>query len=205
MRLHRSNTMGSGWARAIVVALALAGSAAAGQGEANAPPVKGKRWTWPKNARVVVNISPDFSVFGARQAIESAFKRWEAAGGERGNGSGVTFGFTYERSPVPGLATFVLTPGLVQTGGQARTRISSAESGVFAAWCVVDARVTDPTAMAHVAAHEIGHTFGLAESDSCEPGTSAMTRFSGDFNDVTSGRAGPSEADNAAVRANGGY
>jgi hypothetical protein len=192
-------------AAALLVTISTSPASTAGQGVADAPPAKGKRWTWPKNARVVVNISPEFSIFGARPAIESAFRRWEAEGRAGGNGSGVAFRFTYNQNPVPGLWTFVVSQGTVRTGGQARTTISSAESGVFAAWCVVDARVTDPTAVAHVMAHEIGHTFGLAECDSCEPGTSVMTRFSGDFNDVVSGRAGPSEADNAAVRANGAY
>jgi hypothetical protein len=189
----------------MVVAVALAGTAVVGHGAASAPPVKGKRWTWPRNATVFVNIDPEFSIFGARPAIESAFKRWEESGRTGGNGSGVTFRFTYNRNPVPGLSTFVVSQGTVRTGGQARTTISSAESGVFTAWCVVDARVTDPTALAHVMAHEIGHTFGLAECESCEPGSSVMTRFSGDFNDVVSGRGGPSDADNAAVRANGAY
>ena len=57
----------------------------------------------------------------------------------------------------------------------------SAPGGVFVAWTTIDPRVTDPAALSHVVAHEIGHTFGLAECDTCERGSSVMTRYDGDL------------------------
>ena len=180
-----------------LVALALPAAAAPG----SSPPAKGARWTWPKGARVVVRVSDDFSAVDAR-AIASAFANWEGAGAPGGNNSGVTFAVGGD---VPARYTFHVACGRVRTGGQARTMMLSAPCGVFVAWTVVDRRVTDPAALCHVMAHEIGHTFGLAECDACEPCSSVMTRYNGDYDDVVSGRNSPSEADNAAVRANGGY
>jgi hypothetical protein len=197
---HRSKRTASRLAVLIALAaLALPTAAAPG----SPPPTKGARWTWPKGALVVVRVSDDFSAFdGAGQAIASAFAKWERAGAPAGNNSGVTFAVGGD---VPARYTFHVAYGRVRTGGQARTMMLSAPGGVFVAWTVVDRRVTDPVALSHVMAHEIGHTFGLAECDACEPGSSVMTRFNGDYDDVVSGRNGPSEADNAAVRANGGY
>jgi hypothetical protein len=192
---------GSGWAAATAALVASVAIMAAGA----SPPVKGKRWTWPKGAEVVVVIHPDFSEPETRLAIASAFRRWEDAGEPARNASGVMFRIASDPPAAGTPFTFVLVPGTVRTGGQARTLITSSWTGVIAARCVVDSRVTDPTALAHVVAHEIGHTFGLAECDACEPGASVMTRFNGDFNDVVTGRGGPSQADDAAVRANGGY
>src|SRR4051812_20240597 len=77
--LHASNA---------ILALALA----CGATFASGPPTKGVRWTWPKNARVAVVVSDDFSsADGSREAVRDAFRRWQAAGGPRGSGSGVTF------------------------------------------------------------------------------------------------------------------
>lgn len=182
---------------------ALAAPAASAGGPA--PSGKGARWTWPKNARVVVRVSDDFSeIEGGRVAVESAFKKWEAAGADGGNGSHVTFALDGEAG---GGATLVVhvARGRVRAGGQGRTMMLSAPGGLFVAWTVIDRRVTDPVALSHVVAHEIGHTFGLADCDACRAGSSVMTRFCGDYNDVVSGRNAPSAVDNAAVRANGGY
>lgn len=171
-----------------------------------APPAKGVRWSWPRGTRVVVNVSPAFlPADGSRQAIEAAFRHWEDAGSAARNGSGVTFVFTYEAQPVPRAFLFQVRRGRITSGGQARTVMSSAPIGVLTAVCVVDDRVTDPVALVNVLAHEIGHTFGLAECDPCDMGSSVMTRFNGDFNDIKSGRNSPSECDDAAVRANAGY
>jgi hypothetical protein len=138
---------------------------------------------------------------GARQAVESAFRNWENDGGDDGNGSGVTFTFTYSATPVTGPGTFQVGYGEVRGASQAETLLQSKRSGLVSAWCTVDARVTEPGAIANALAHEIGHTFGLAECDDCTAGSSVMTRFNGNYNDTTSGRNGPSACDNAAVRA----
>jgi len=169
------------WIAAIVLASCCAPACLASQ------PVKGTRWTWPRGARVAVRISNDLDA-ASTAAVVSAFRRWERAGDERGNGSGVAFVLGDADTPF----VFHLGYGRVVDGGQAHTLMLSAPGGVFVAWTVVDRHVTDPVALSHVMAHEIGHTFGLAECDACEPGSSVMTRFNGDYDDVVSGRNAPS-------------
>lgn len=168
------------------------------------PPPKGARWAWPRGAEVTVNIAPEISpLTGARQAVESAFENWQRAGGPAGNARGVRFTFTYLENPPAGPGTFRVRLGRVKGGAQAKTLLFSETDGLVSAVCVIDARVTDPVAIANAAAHEIGHTFGLAECDDCAPGASVMTRYSGDYNDTVTGRNGPSACDNGAVRALG--
>jgi hypothetical protein len=53
-------------------------------------------------------------------------------------------------------------------------------------------------------AHEIGHTFGLADCDGCTAGSSVMTNADG-MDDTTSGLTGPSPCDAAAATAAGNY
>jgi hypothetical protein len=100
---------------------------------------------------------------------------------------------------VSGPGTFQVGYGTVRGSGQARTLLQSGADGLISAFCTIDRRVTDPVALANAAAHEIGHTFALAECDECEPGASVMTRYNGDYNDTASGRNGPSACDNEAV------
>ena len=167
------------------------------------PAAKGLRWCWPRDSVVKVNIAPEFSLGnGQRVAIEQAFRRWERAGRAEANGSGVHFEFKYATRAVPSLLLFQVQRGRIASGGQALTVLLSSSGGLLTAVCTIDERVTDPSALSNVMAHEIGHTFGLEECDACEPGASVMTRYGGDYNDTASGRNAPSEADNDAVRAN---
>jgi hypothetical protein len=59
-------------------------------------------------------------------------------------------------------------------------------------------------ALTEMMAHEIGHTFGLADCDACTPGSSVMTNAEG-MDDTTSGLTGPSPCDAAAATAAGNY
>jgi len=192
----------------IGVILAVGGTSAATKpADCVQPPVKGSRWTWAQGARVSVTIDPEFiDVPGGYQALVEALRRWESAGSSDGNRSGVTFDVLDFGVAPPVGPTLRISRGTLRTGGQARVSLWSASGSIVRASCVIDGRVTNPLALLQVAVHEIGHTFGLAECDECEHGSSVMTRSSGvDYNDTTSGAGWPSACDNAAVRENGGY
>jgi len=186
---------------AIVSVAAPASRAAGTTAKCSSPPTKDVRWAWPKGSRVRVNISPAISpLTGARQAVESAFRNWQKSSGAAGTGWEVTFEITFSEIPLTGPGTFQVDYGTVESVGQAETLLQGKRTGLVSARCVVDSRVTDPIAIANAMAHEIGHTFGLGECDECSAGSSVMTRFNGNYNDTTSGRNGPSNCDDAAVR-----
>jgi hypothetical protein len=199
---HRQRAAMAAVLACVMLALPSLGGAGLTRSGCAGPPGKGSRWAWPRDAEVTVNIAPDISpLTGARQAVEAAFANWQRAGGRSGHARGVRFVFTYSEDPPAGPGTFRVRMGRVKSGAQAKTLLVSEPEGLVSAVCVIDTRVTDPLALANAAAHEIGHTFGLAECDDCAPGASAMTRYSGDYNDTRTGRNGPSECDAGAVRA----
>lgn len=57
-----------------------------------------KKQTWPQGANVTVNIDPSYNTT-QRNAIVQTFQNWQSAGGSSGNGSGVSFTFTYNQNP----------------------------------------------------------------------------------------------------------
>jgi hypothetical protein len=123
-----------------------------------------------------------------------AFNNWQNSG----NNSGVTFSFTYNSTPITGANTYqvtsqTITDGQALTGGTANTQRSTAFTNI-------DPRVTNLTALTQVMAHEVGHTFGLADCTTCAAGTSVMTQPQCcNYNDTTAGRSRPSTCDNASV------
>ena len=160
------------------------------------PPPKGPQWSWSRGAVVTVFVSDDFSSFtGARQAIEGAFRLWTAE-----NPLGVKFDLIYREPALTAANTMTVRSVSLKGTGQAQTVLGSYAGALIFARCEIDKRVTDPTAIANAMAHEIGHTFGLAECDDCEDGSSVMTRYSGIYNDTTTGRNGPSACDVSAVQ-----
>jgi hypothetical protein len=54
--------------------------------------------TWPKGAKIIVNIDPSFSPEKIA-AIKNSYNNWQAAGSVAGNGSRVTFTFTTNATP----------------------------------------------------------------------------------------------------------
>src|SRR5215470_7863636 len=71
------------------------------------PPTQSSTTAWPKNASVTVNIDPTaYPTQGERQAVQTAFTNWQNSNGSTGNGSGVTFSFTFNQQPASGTNTY---------------------------------------------------------------------------------------------------
>lgn len=156
--------------------------------------------SWPQNATVQVNISQSFTT-AQRAAIQQAYINWQNS---PGNQSGVGFVFTATPNALPFNVDRISLGGAgqAQTGGQ-----TSATTGHrISASTDVDPLVTDPTAMTQVMAHEIGHTFGLADCTTCAAGSSVMTLPPlGDYNNTTAGRTAPSPCDVQTANQAGQY
>ncbi len=168
------------------------------------PPLRNPYSSWPKGPAVVVNIDPTFNQ-DQSNAIKAAFTNWQNSNGPSGNGSGVTFSFTFNPpANTPSANQFQViarNPGVDAVGGA--TSIYRSGNRTTKAAADIDPMYTNMTAMAQTMAHEIGHTFGLGECLSCPTGTTVM-QGADDLNDTTSGCVSPSSCDNDAV-AIGGY
>jgi hypothetical protein len=161
------------------------------------PPRQGANTAWPPSAQVTVNINPSYTQT-QRDALVAAFTNWQNSSG---NNSGVTFSFTYNSTSITGANTYQVSSQTI-SGGQAETggTANSANTQRSTAFTNIDPRVTNLTALTQVMAHEVGHTFGLADCTACAAGTSAMTLPPCcNYNDTTTGRTGPSTCDTASA------
>lgn len=186
-------------------------SAQTGCNSTNTPPQDPTGAAWAPGMAVTVNIDPSFDS-GQQAALETAFTNWQNS--STGSISGVTFTFTSSSTPVSGTGTYQVslqTPtdstAQAETGGGADVageRTSAFTNVNPAMMPLVLAPETIDLALTEMMAHEIGHTFDLADCASCTPGSSVMTNADG-MDDTTSGRTGPSSCDAAAATSAGGY
>ena len=203
MRIPRTlpRPLRAGWAlcACLLVIIAAQSQALARQSCDTCPPADTQQNSWRANTRVTVNINP-YMTQEQRNAVQAAFDNWQFS---PSNTTGVTFVYTYSSTPVGsgGVQVNLQTPSI--SGAQAETfRFPTSDgSSLDRAVMNIDPRVTNLTAMTQATAHEIGHTMGIDDCDTCCPGVSVMTGYSGDYNDTTSGREGPGSCD--AVTANG--
>lgn len=164
-----------------------------------------KSQSWVPGAHVNVNIDPSFSPTEIA-AIEQSFRNWQSAGALSGNGSGVTFTFTSNANP----PTMFPPPGTYNAqvnnanppapnSGKAGFQGSTISNGrVVAQEMWINTAVTDECATAQVAAHKIGHGFGLDHNASCGESTTLMNTSTDDHNGLT-GTYGPTTCDNTKV------
>lgn len=181
------------------------------QGGCTDPPTQGRQTAWQEGVQVTVNISPSFSQ-AEKQALQAAFTNWQSANGPTGNGSDVTFTFTFSQTPIAGSGFGANNTFQVNkqnpSSGQAETGGGTNGTNRTRAFTNVDTRVTNATALTQVMAHEIGHTFGLADCTNCAAGTSVMTLPPCppcNYNDTTAGRTSPSTCDNESAQQVGQY
>jgi hypothetical protein len=176
----------------------------------SSPLPKPKVETWPLGASVKVNIDPSFSS-GQANAIETAYRNWQAAGAADGNGSGVKFTFTHSETPLsmsPAPGTFhaqvwnrVYPDAPGKAGG---TAVSSNDTNAVSQEIWINPQTTDPCATAQTAAHEIGHGFGLGECPNCGQWSSVMVEGDNGYNS-SNGTYGPTICDNKIAQSVGGY
>jgi hypothetical protein len=155
---------------------------------------------WRQGAEVRANIDPSFSQ-EQRQAIQQTFQNWSGAAD-----SGVTFTFTFNSEPVSGENSYQVNKQTPSTGGQAETGGSATEADRLSAVTNINPGVTNTTALKHAISHETGHTFALGECTGCAASSSAMNPYpSGNLNDTTWGRDGPSPCDQTTAKNNKQY
>lgn len=172
------------------------------------PPIFSGFPTWNRNAQVRVIIDTDFSQ-PMRDAIRQGFRNWNYASGMYDNCSGVFFHEpTYEDIPdhymgnhVPYLTVMVKQRPEEGAYSDARTTAGS----VVRALITIGACVHLADSMTGIAAHEVGHTFGLDNCLSCTALSSLMARAYGgpppydNCNANNHGLQGPTACDNALI------
>jgi len=160
--------------------------------------------SWPRGVHVNVNIDPSFNA-GQRAAIVQSFQNWQAAGSLANNGSGVSFGFSYNATPpsmTPPPGTYnaqVWNQNPPRNPGLAGDNAVTQSNGrVIAQEIWANTQTTDPCALAQTIAHEEGHGFGLGEAPGCANNTSVMNASTNGYNGTT-GTYGPTTCDNSKV------
>lgn len=181
-------TTGRFHARLLLVAIIISLLAlATNTAEAQLPPCEDPPFyptfpTWYRNAQVSVIIDTDFSP-AMRDAIRQGFRNWNYSNDMYANCSSVySHEPTYENIPdaystdqVPSLTV------VVRQRPEAAANVSTKTSAgsVIKALITVGACVSISDSMTGITAHEIGHTFGLANCDTCTALSSIMARAYG--------------------------
>lgn len=160
-------------------------------------------WTWPANSHINIYLrEPDFSV-AYLAAVRLAVENWDAAAVD--NGSNVHFSFrglTRETTTAEGDLTIIR--GEVYEGKKKRLAELQAHSLksnqlIDYALVVVDARVKAPEVLTNIVVHELGHSLGLLDCNSCSRKGTAMSLLK--TASESNGIEGPTACDKIAVLA----
>lgn len=160
---------------------------------------------WYESASINVNISTAFTA-SERTAIQAAFNAFSAAnyntGGNTGNCSNVTWNIHFQASPAGGPGTYQVFKTIpTLPGAQAETGGGTDGQRRVSAFTRIHPGVTNSTALTQAMAHEIGHTFALADCNLCTAGASVMTLYpGGNLNDTSWGRTSPAGCDNDTIK-----
>lgn len=178
--------------------------------------------TWGHGANVTVVINPnDFPTAAEREAIQQAFTIWQSAN----TNAGVTFTFTMGSNPQGANNSYYVRRGPTTTGGGTNIAFTGSPSTegnrITSVMTVLDSTITRVATLTNIMLHEIGHTFGLDDCETCAPGSTIMSAYEGDcycpsfscdqnvpFNGIRWGcppLQAPRDCDEAAVRQYANY
>jgi hypothetical protein len=169
------------------------------------PPGQGASRVWKIGATVNVFIDPTFGTTG-QDIIATQMASWNTSTGfnitfavkttaqEMGNGAasgGNATWFIFKQVPPHfGAGAQGETSGFTFNGKRGDTTTS------------INPGVTSNAALAQVASHEVGHTFGLDDCTTCTQGSSAMTLPPNGSLNALGGHEGPTPCDVCAVGKN---
>jgi len=160
-------------------------------------------WTWPANSHINIYLrEPDFSS-DYLSAVKLAVENWDAAAVE--NGSNVRFSFrglTRETTTVDNDLTIIR--GDVYDKKIKHLAVLQAHSFksnrlIDYALVIVDSRVKNPEVLTNIVVHELGHSLGLLDCNSCSRKGTAMSLLK--TANESNGIEGPTACDKIAVLA----
>lgn len=166
---------------------------------ANVAPIPDRGWA--PGATVPVYIDP--SITGDRlKAVKEAINNWNF--NKTANGSYVTLSITDQR-PAKGTGYTILNQQHPTSTARATTDSFEDDNSGYTAYAItyLAPTVTTYDAVLETMSHEIGHPFGMAHCDTCEPNESVMAtkkRYTND-DDVIGRVTIPTGCDNAQLYA----
>lgn len=168
------------------------------------PPGQGASTVWKIGATVNVFIDPNFGT--GQDIIATQMGSWNTS-----TGFGITFAVkTTAQEMGPGAAgggnaTWFIwkqVPPHLGAGAQGETTGFSFNGKRGDTTTSINPGVTNATALAQVASHEVGHTFGLDDCTTCTQGSSAMTLPPNGSLNALGGHEGPTTCEVCAVGKN---
>jgi hypothetical protein len=158
---------------------------------------------WQQGSNLTINIDP--AIGDNSVAVERALDAW-FKNNSINAALTVTYTHTDHAQTGPGTLNIYYVPlnndpatGQIARGVTSNKTFNADGSALTSATIAVNNRVTDPAAIAEVTAHEIGHTFGLKDCDTCAHGTTVMNTGGSNYNDLV-GTQGPTFCDDNTVQ-----
>lgn len=160
-------------------------------------------WTWESGAQVKIYIvAKDFKQDEIPFLLEPV-RQWSAASVSTTSGVTLTYeGTTSQLLDCQNCITIMRAPIFnreTHHGSELRAFGVDGTKIIKYAGIVIDRGFTNPQILTNAVAHELGHSFGLADCYNCKSGSTVMNKFKG--MNVSNGMEGPTACDLKQVRA----
>jgi hypothetical protein len=159
-------------------------------------------WTWASGAKVKIYIVAQDFKQDEIPFLLAPVRQWNAA--TLSTSSGVTLsyeGTTSKLLDCENCVTIMRAPIFnrdTHHGSELRAFSVEGTKIIRYAAVVIDRGFTNPQILTNAVAHELGHSFGLADCYNCKSGSTVMNKFKG--MNVSNGMEGPTACDLKQVR-----
>lgn len=159
-------------------------------------------WTWESGTKVKIYIVAQDFTSAEIPFLLAPVQQWSAATMSTSSGVTLTYeGTTAQLLDCQNCVTIMRAPIFnreTHRGSELRAFGVAGTNIIKYAAVVIDRGFTNPQILTNAVAHELGHSFGLADCYNCKSGSTVMNKFKG--MNVPNGMEGPTACDLKQVR-----